>query len=77
MDLIEIIGYVASVLIAVSLTMTNVVRLRIINLIGCLLFSFYGFVIDALPVALMNAFCAGINAYNLIKLARQPADAQA
>ena len=35
----EIIGYVASVLVAVSLMMSKIVQLRIVNLIGAATFS--------------------------------------
>ena len=38
----EGIGYAASLVILVSLLMTNVFRLRLINLAGSLLFGWYG-----------------------------------
>jgi GNAT superfamily N-acetyltransferase len=66
----ELIGYVASVLIAVSLMMSSILRLRIINLVGAALFSLYGFLIGALPVALMNAFIVGINVFYLVRFYR-------
>ncbi len=71
-NLIEMVGYAASVFVAISLMMTNVVRLRWINMTGCILFTIYGAVIGAWPVALMNGFCVGINIYNLIKLSKAP-----
>ncbi len=63
----EIIGYLASVLIAVSLMMSAIIKLRIINLIGAALFSMYGILIGALPVAAMNGFIVLINIYYLRK----------
>ena len=39
---IEWVGYAASIMIAISLIMTNIVKLRIINSIGCILFAIYG-----------------------------------
>ncbi len=66
----EIIGYVASVLIAVSLMMTNIVRLRVINLIGAATFSLYGVLIGSVPVAAMNGFIVLINIYYLFQMAR-------
>ncbi len=64
----EIIGYVASVLIAISLMMSAIVKLRIINLIGAATFCVYGLLIDAIPVAAMNGFIVLINIYYLSKI---------
>ncbi|MEE9429688.1 MAG: hypothetical protein V3V16_01530 [Melioribacteraceae bacterium] len=63
MDYIEIIGYVGSVLVAVSLTMKNIYYLRIINLIGALAFTVYGFLVGALPVLIVNAFITVVDIY--------------
>jgi len=65
---IEWIGYAASIVIAISLTMTAIVPLRIINSIGCLLFVVYGLYLKAYPVALANGVIVLINIYNLYKL---------
>ncbi|MFO0589415.1 MAG: hypothetical protein U0441_17895 [Polyangiaceae bacterium] len=67
---IELLGYLASALVAVSLMMRSVVRLRLVNLVGALCFSAYGFLIGALPVAGMNALIAVINVVYLAKLLR-------
>lgn len=67
---IEILGYVASVMVAVSLMMKDIILLRWINFIGCGLFAAYGYAIDAWPVAGMNAFVACINIYHLVKIYR-------
>lgn len=61
----EIIGYAASVLVAVSLTMRSILKLRIISLIGSLVFTVYGLLIGAYPVAAMNFFIVLINLYYL------------
>lgn len=65
---IELVGYSASILIAISLTMTDMIKLRIINSIGCLIFVVYGINVGAYPVALANAIIIYINIYNLYKL---------
>lgn len=65
---IELVGYAASILIAISLTMTDIYKLRIINSIGCLMFVIYGLNVGAYPVALANAIIIIINIYNLYKL---------
>jgi len=64
----EIIGYVASVLIAVSLMMKAIIKLRVINLIGAATFSIYGMLIGSIPVAAMNGFIVLINIYFLYQM---------
>ncbi|MEA4974346.1 MAG: hypothetical protein VB046_01265 [Paludibacter sp.] len=67
-SLLEWIGYLSSVLVAVSLTMSSIVKLRWLNLIGAGFFSFYGFAIGSLPVGLLNLFIVLANIYYLIKI---------
>lgn len=64
----EIIGYVASLLVAISLTMSSILKLRVINLIGSLVFSIYGLLIQAYPVAVMNFFIVMIDLYYLVQM---------
>jgi hypothetical protein len=64
----EIIGYVASVLVAVSLMMSKIVSLRIVNMIGAATFSVYGVLIGSIPVAGMNAFIVLINIWYLYQI---------
>lgn len=64
----ELIGYVASILVAVSLMMSNIVQLRIVNMIGAATFSIYGILIGSIPVAAMNGFIVLINIYYLMQI---------
>ncbi len=66
--LFEIIGYLASVVVAISLMMTRIIKLRWINFVGSSLFSIYGFLIQSYPVALLNGFIAIVNIYYLIQI---------
>lgn len=68
MDSIELFGFAASVIVAISLMMKNIVKLRIANGIGCAMFSAYGFIIGSMPVALMNGFIMFVNIYYLVKI---------
>lgn len=68
MQLIEIIGYTASVLIAVSLMMSSIVKLRIINFFGASVFSTYGFIIGAYPVGVLNGFIVIVDLYYLLEI---------
>lgn len=67
----EMLGYSASVLVAISLMMQSVVKLRTINLVGAILFSVYGVVIGAFPVAFLNGFIAIVNIYYLHQMYRE------
>lgn len=62
----ELIGYAASVLVAISLMMGSILRLRLINLAGAALFAVYGILIGAAPVAAVNLFIVGVNIYHLV-----------
>jgi len=67
---LELLGYLASVLVAISLMMSRILRLRVINLVGSLAFTIYGALIGAYPVAAVNAFIVLINLYYLSKMLR-------
>jgi len=66
--LLEWLGYAASILVAISLVMSSIVKLRIYNLFGSALFSVYGFAIGAMPVGFINLFIFFINIYYLYKI---------
>lgn len=66
----EIIGYTASILVAISLMMNAIIKLRLVNLIGAFTFSVYGVLIGSIPVAAMNGFIVLINIYYLIQMYR-------
>lgn len=65
---LEWFGYAASVVVAVSLTMSSIVRLRWYNLLGAAMFSAYGFLIRAYPVGVLNGFIAMADIYYLVRL---------
>lgn len=66
----EVIGYLASILVAVSLTMRSILRLRVINLVGAAFFTAYGLLISAYPVAFLNGLIVAINLYYLYEMRR-------
>ncbi len=65
---LEWLGYLASLVVLISLVMSSIIKLRWINLAGSALFSLYGFLIGAPPVGFMNLGIAVINVYYLIKI---------
>jgi hypothetical protein len=62
---VEVIGYTASALVVLSLTMASVVRLRAISLLGSVTFFTYGLLIGSTPIVLTNVAIAGINVWFL------------
>jgi len=58
----------ASVVVPISLTMTNIRRLRWINLAGAVGFTIYGAVLQLYPVLVVNGFIVGINVYYLVRI---------
>jgi len=68
---VEIFGYCGSVVVAISLMMKSIVKLRWLNLIGAIAFVIYGFMIKAAPVYVLNGFIAIADAYYLIQIYHQ------
>lgn len=68
--LIEAFGYLGSLLVLLSMLMTSVVKLRIINTIGSVIFTIYAFIIKSYPTAFMNLCLVLINVHFLWKMSR-------
>lgn len=69
-DWIQIVGYVGSFLIAVSLMMNSIHRLRWVNLFGAATFATYGLLVHALPVFILNSFISLVDVYYLVQIHR-------
>ncbi len=67
----EYVGYLASIMVLVSFTMKDVKKLRALNIMGCLLFVAYGFLMPTLriglPIIITNISIFGINLYYIFK----------
>lgn len=74
MPAIEWIGYLASVLIIISLMMISILRYRLINLAGAAAFAVYGFMIGSIPVGMLNSFVVVFNLYHLYQFLLQTED---
>ena len=66
--LLEWIGYVASLIVLISLLMSSLKKLRWINLGGALLFGIYGFMIGSIPTGLMNVGIVMIDIFYLSRM---------
>ena len=71
MDIVELVGYFAMTFLVLSFIPKQIVRIRVINLIGCLFFVAYGIMLQAWPVAISNGFVAAIQIYHLINLRKE------
>ncbi len=68
--LIEAVGYLGSALVLVSFLMSSVLRLRLVNTAGSLIFAVYALIIRSYPTAVMNLCLVLINLRFLWKLRR-------
>jgi hypothetical protein len=66
--LVEWIGYIASVIILISFLMKDMKKLRVINIVGCLLFASYGFLLNvSWPIVITNLAIVVINLFFLLR----------
>ena len=72
--MLEIVGWVGSVLVVLSLAQAKVWRFRIMNLVGSVLATGYNAIIEIWPFAVMNGAIALINIYWLVRLQRERHD---
>ena len=76
--MIEIItqslGYLASLLLAISLLINNDLKFRWLNTFGCISFILYGLYLHAFPILLTNIILLLINLYYLVRIYRTHED---
>ena len=65
------IGYFASLLLVLSLAVSNSLRFRLFNSLGSIVFIVYGAIIGAIPVILTNGILLCINCYYLTRIYRK------
>ena len=64
---LEIFGYIGTVLVVISMMMTSVTKLRIINMSGSVLSAIYAAICGTWPVVVMNVSLFLINGFHLVK----------
>ena len=67
----EIFGYIGTALIILSMTMSSVVKLRIINICGSVISTAYAIHTQTRPIVVMNVCLMAINAFHVIRALRQ------
>lgn len=65
MNRIEIFGLVASAMVVISFSFRDVKLIRIVNIIGSIMYVIYGFVINSISNMVMNAILVCIHLYYL------------
>ena len=68
--MVEIIGLIASVLVAASFFMNGERFIRAVNMIGAAVFVIYGLLIGSISVVLLNALSIVVNVVKLYKIKR-------
>lgn len=63
--MIEVVGYLASALVLISLLMRDILQLRFFNSAGCFWFIVYGVLIGSLPILITNVLILVINFYRI------------
>ena len=74
MDVWSIIGWGGSALVVLSLLQTRILRLRVLNLVGCVILVGFNAVVGVWPMVGMNAVLAVINVVHLWRLLRHRHD---
>jgi membrane-bound ClpP family serine protease len=62
----EIIGHIATIFVIASFFLKDLKNLRLLNLIGAVLFIIYGLSISSVPVILTNSLIFIINSTHLL-----------
>lgn len=69
--ILEIVGYVSTLVVLISFLMSSVIKLRVINSVGCVIGVVYAALIGAYPTVFLNGALLLINIYYLIRLTRK------
>lgn len=65
--MVEILGIIATLFVLAAFMLNDVKQIRIVDLIGAILFVVYGILIHSLSVSLLNGILIIIHLYKLIK----------
>ncbi len=69
-EIANYVGYAASFFVVLSFVLKDIRKIRIVNLIGCILFVIYGVFSNYLwPIIIPNAILCVIQIYHLFKKA--------
>jgi len=67
----EMFGYLGTALVVISMMMTSVTKLRVINVCGSVISAIYAAYGNAWPIVVMNICLIAINLFHLVREFRQ------
>ncbi len=65
---LEVFGYIGTALVLISMMMTSVVRLRVVNMFGSVVSMIYAVLCHTWPVVLMHVGLLLINGVQLLRI---------
>ena len=68
---LELVGYVGTALVLLSMMMTSVTKLRWLNMAGSVVSMFYAYMCGTMPVFVLNLCLAVINGVQLVRWYRK------
>lgn len=74
MPVLEVVGWLGSALLVVSLLQTRVMRFRVLNTISCVVLIGYNFLIEVWPMVAMNVVLVAINLWVIARMVRERHD---
>lgn len=69
--MIEILGIIASCFVLSSFLTNNIKKVRIVNIVGAILYIIYGCYINSISNIILNSVLVIVHIYNLYKLERR------
>ncbi len=63
----EALGIIASLLVLISFLFNDIIKIRVINIIGCIIFVIYGIMINSFSVWFLNSALLIVHIYHLIR----------
>jgi len=70
MEYPEIIGILAGIFVLISFKLSGERKIRLVNIVGALLFVIYGIMIGSISIWLLNVLLIIIHGFKLIKLGK-------
>jgi len=62
------VGYLASLLVAVSITIKGGIYFRILNMAGSICFLVYAIILRSVPIMIINIYGIGIHIFHIVKI---------
>ena len=62
---VEIFGYLGTLIVFISMTMSSMRKLRILNILGSVITVIYSVIISAYPIVFLNLGLSLVNLYKL------------